>query len=62
MDINKVIRDVNEYADDAILDAKAGSKRTKKSIRSWLNSGAYNLTNKHLVVWGLVTGAICFLF
>ena len=62
MDIHKIIRDVNEYADEAILDSKAGSKSIKRRISSWLNGGGYKLSNKHIIVWAMVTGLLCFWF
>jgi len=62
MDIKKIIRDANEYADDAILDSKAGSKSVKLRVSKWLNGGGYNLTNKHIIVWAMVTGLLCFWF
>jgi len=62
MDIKKAIRDANDFADEAIADTCGDLKSIEATTKRWMNAGTYNLQNKHLFGWFVVTVALCLVF
>ncbi len=59
MDIKKLIKEANDFADSAISNTSDDLKTIGDTFTQWANSGSYNLNNKHLLALGL---AIVLLF
>lgn len=62
MDINKAIKEANEFADKAISDSINDMQGVRKTVRTWLSAGNYNLTNVHVVTWLGITVLLCIIF
>ena len=59
MNIKKAIRDANDFADAAIADTCGDLKSIEATTKRWMNAGTYNLQNKHLFGWFVVTVVLC---
>lgn len=53
--IDKLIRDVNKFADQKIKEAKGDIKDFKKIILDYANKEACTLKNWHIGAWALIT-------
>lgn len=54
MDIKELIKEANDFADEAISNTGNDLKTIGNRFTQWANSGSYNLNNKHLLALGLV--------
>lgn len=54
MNIKKLIKEANDFADSAISNTGDDLKTIGDRFTQWANSGSYSLNNKHLLALGLV--------